>query len=183
MAVGQIISRIREKNSTGSYETFYLGPEQRYSGALPTSNNNNLEEQLLMGVDRITKSWHDNATNTDQKIVEFRRQSDTKNYYILESITAKENEIYVRDDVIYFGNGTHMRVDDETMVETIYESGTYYDGSNESLVVHPASEQEDDTLYFMKNDGTKLKVSSKKVTKEIDENNVVTVKEVITNYL
>ena len=183
MALGQIISQFRRKNTSGTYDTFYLGPEQRYSKALPTSNNNNLEEQLLMGVDKITKVWHDEESDTDRKSIEFRREGDTKNYYIIESVTQQENEIYINNDVIYFGNGTNIWAVNETMTQTVYNSSTYYDQDNESLVTHPASAQNEDTLYFINNDGAKIKVSSKKITNEKDENNVVITKEVITNYL
>jgi len=184
MAISQnVISTFRRKNTTGNYDTFYLGSEQRYSSALSTSNNNNLEEQLLMGVDRIIKSWHDNTTNTDRRTIEFRRDSDVKNYYILDVTITRGNDVYVENGIVYFSNGTNMRVEGNIMAQTQYDSKISYNDNDEMLVTNFSVIREEDVLYYVQNDGTRLKVSSKSIIKTVDENNVVTVKEEITNYL
>jgi len=50
----QVISQIKKKTNSG-YDIYQIGPELKYVGALSASNNNNLEEQFLIGVDKIVK--------------------------------------------------------------------------------------------------------------------------------
>jgi len=56
MAIKQVISEIKQKiNNNGSieYVSYKLGPELKYISSLFNSNNNNLEEMLLLGTDKI----------------------------------------------------------------------------------------------------------------------------------
>lgn len=183
MALGQIISQFRRKNTGGTYDTFYLGPEQHYSRALPTSNNNNLEEQLLMGVDKIVRIWHDDAENVDRKVIEFRRESDTTDYYILDITISGDKIIYVEDEIAYFTPGANMVVNTDILAQTIYDAKMYYEPTQEMFVAQLSQASENRTLYYVQSDGTRLKISTKIITREVDENNVVTIKEEITNYL
>lgn len=52
-----VITEIRRKMS-GEFETpVKIGAEQRFVGAMLNSHNNNLEEQNIMGLDRIVSTW------------------------------------------------------------------------------------------------------------------------------
>jgi hypothetical protein len=54
-----VITSIKTKadNDVSYSEPTYLGAEQRFVGPLLNSNNNNLEEQLIIGADSITTEW------------------------------------------------------------------------------------------------------------------------------
>ena len=60
--MAEIIDSLKRKKEGGGYDTFYLGPQLCNTKALPTSNNNNLEEQLLMGTDKIITNWLQKVT-------------------------------------------------------------------------------------------------------------------------
>ena len=184
MAASQIISQIRRKSSGGGYDTFYLGPEQRYVGALEKSNSNNLEEQLLMGVDRIIKTWTDTDTNTDRKTIEFRRDGDTAEYYVLEVYKynggSEKDDIYVRSGSLVLTS--NFSVVGEELKEDDYDKHIAYNSSIEAMEITPNSVSEKEVLNYVKDDGSILEVSSKLTTSAL-EGNVVVTKEVITNYL
>ena len=177
----QIVAEVAKKRLDGSFDTYYLGPEQRYSGALPSSNNNNLEEQLLMDVDKVVTKTHDPINNVDVIVTEFKRESDTNNYYVLRSTVTQANDIFVDENgVIHFGDGTHMAVGEhETMVETEFNSKIFYDPTVETLETYPEQGGEVHKLFFKNSLEEEVPVSTKTVTRETTTNGV-SIKEVIT---
>lgn len=84
-----VISSLQEKISEGSFNTYEIGPELRYIGALPTSNNNNFEEEMLLGEDKliITQIKDEDDALYKYQDFKFKRPGDLK-YYILK---VKEN--------------------------------------------------------------------------------------------
>lgn len=107
----KIISMLKHKTSTGDFNPLYLGPEQRYVGALRKSNNNNIEEQLLLGVDQIKTSWDEGVAKREH--IEFRSTDDPTEtgFYILDSyiygeITEVEKEYFVEENSLCVAKST-----------------------------------------------------------------------------
>ena len=184
MANNEIISQMRRKKADGSYDILQLGPEQCYSAALPTSNNNNLEEQLLLGVDRIVKFWYDDENHVDRRRIEYRRSTDTVGYYILDiyqyKVIDNTADVYVTGDDITFSS--NMSVANETMMQDNYDKKIKY--NDETLVIQFEGVIERDVLTYVQNDGTVINVSEKVISREVDEDgDTIIITEAITNYL
>lgn len=158
MASNQVTSQIRERSINGSYDTIYnLGPELRYTGALPSSNNNNLEEELLLGEDKITTKWYDDVNSVYRTTIEYRKNSDSGNYYVLEIYD------YVKKSAIGI---------------TVVDGVMIFDLDNKIVVTEPTVIREE-KLFYIQGDGNRIAVSEKQI---IQDANAV-VKEVITNLI
>ena len=83
-----VISSLQRKQGN-SFTNYDIGPELRYIGALPTSNNNNLEEEMILGEDKLIFSKIEEEQGIYYKYQEFKfkKENDTS-YYILK---IKEN--------------------------------------------------------------------------------------------
>lgn len=79
-----VITIIKQKVSSNNYDDYPIGPELRYVGALPTSNNNNFEEELLLGEDKDISTYieEENDIKYKYQIIKYKRDND-KNYYVL----------------------------------------------------------------------------------------------------
>lgn len=103
MTTNNVITQLNIKNNNGN-NTYYIGPELKYVGSLTASNSHNLEEQMLMGVDRYIESYYDSVHNTQVEVIEFRRAGDTK-YYSLEKVIYDNNVIVdsvIEQDTLYY---------------------------------------------------------------------------------
>ena len=184
MANSSVISEIRKKNALGTYDIYQISPQLKYSKALLTSNNNNLEEQLLMGVDKIIRSWYDETAGVQRQIIEFRRSSDTNNYYFLDVYkynNGSNDNIYIINDIIYFTE--NMTVTGTTLEEINYDSHLIYNPINKELAILPTLTSEKDYLYFKDAGGSETLVSSKEITMNFDITGTVITTEKITNHL
>ena len=84
MADHKIISELKYKNSNGNFESYMLGPEQRYIGALRNGSVNNLEEQYLFGTDTYIETYQDLDDNEITEISYHKNNvehKDAKDYY------------------------------------------------------------------------------------------------------
>lgn len=132
----KIISLIKQKSDGGDFNPLYLGPEQRFTKSLRKSNNNNLEEQLLMGADRIVTSWTEGVTKREH--TEFRDNEDVNEtgYYILDSYIYEEiadagKDYYIEDNVLHVsGNTTSIDSNGRLLV-----SDTVYEIDNNNLII------------------------------------------------
>ena len=150
-----IVSVLQQKDSEGNYHPFHIGPEQRYVGATRKTNNNNLEEQLLLGIDRIKTSWIEEGIKREK--IEFRdnERTDDNGYYILDSyIYLDENDIYTENNSLYIGTPFN----------------------NNPMTVRR------DILQF-KNVNNEIINISQKVTTKTYENNMCVTKEIITQLI
>ena len=90
--VGKIVKDLHVKAEDGSFPSatsYPIGTEQRYISAIRNSNNNNLEEQLLMGTDLISTCWKDEIDNVlvYKTRIEYRKDiANPTNFYVLEKI-------------------------------------------------------------------------------------------------
>lgn len=188
----QIISMLRQKSDNGNFSPLYLGPEQRYVGALRKSNNNNIEEQLLLGVDRIITSW--NEGDTIREHIEFRdnEDPDETGYYILDRWIYGEtseieeedidNDAFIKDNTLMFNTGIVQQNDDK--LEDLKNDGFMVINNDEnSLLLSSTFILLKDVLKFKQSNGDILNVSQKITTKKYDNDGKSIIKEIITNFL
>lgn len=188
----QIISMLKQKSDNGDFNPLYLGPEQRYIGALRKSNNNNIEEQLLLGVDRIITSW--NEGDTIREHIEFRdnEDPDETGYYILDRWIYGEtseieeedidNDAFIKDNTLMFNTGTVQQNDDK--LEDLKNDGFMVINNDEnSLLLSSTFILLKDVLKFKQSNGDILNVSQKITTKKYDNDGKSIIKEIITNFL
>lgn len=186
----QIISMLRQKSDNGNFSPLYLGPEQRYIGALRKSNNNNIEEQLLLGVDQIITSW--NEDNVEREHIEFRdnEDPDETGYYILDSYTYEEifgtgninEDTFIEDNALMFNTGTVQQNGDK--LEDLRNDGFMaIDNDENSLLLSSTFVLRKDVLKFKQNNGNILDVSQKITTKKYGNDGKDITKEIITNFL
>lgn len=188
----QIISMLKQKSDNGDFNPLYLGPEQRYIGALRKSNNNNIEEQLLLGVDRIITSW--NEGDTIREHIEFRdnEDPDETGYYILDRWIYGEtseieeedidNDAFIKDNTLMFNTGTVQQNDDK--LEDLKNDGFMVINNDEnSLLLSSTFILLKDVLKFKQSNGDILNVSQKITTKKYDNDGKDITKEIITNFL
>lgn len=155
LANNAVISKISKKNSGGTFDEYNIGPELRFVGAQYNSNNNNLEEQLIIGTDKVKVSEQEVKTNsgTGEDYLEvnetstFKISSASDNYYVLDRTINKE-------------------------------IATSIDGNKLILDLSPKVSSVTETLSFVHN-GTKETVSEKTVNYNYN-NDVVTESSVIT---
>lgn len=185
----QIISMLRQKSDNGDFNPLYLGPEQRYVGALRKSNNNNIEEQLLLGVDRIITSW--NEGDTIREHIEFRdnEDPDETGYYILDrwiygetSEAGNISDAIIEGNALIFNTGTVQQNDDK--LEDLKNDGFMVINNDEnSLLLSSTFVLFKDVLKFKQSNGDILNVSQKITTKKYDNDGKSIIKEIITNFL
>lgn len=188
----QIISMLKQKSDSGDFNPLYLGPEQRYVGALRKSNNNNIEEQLLLGVDRIITSW--NEGDTIREHIEFRdnEDPDETGYYILDRWIYGEaseieeedidNDAFIKDNTLMFNTGTVQQNDDK--LEDLKNDGFMVINNDEnSLLLSSTFILLKDVLKFKQSNGDILNVSQKITTKKYGNDGKDITKEIITNFL
>ena len=185
----QIISMLRQKSDNGNFSPLYLGPEQRYIGALRKSNNNNIEEQLLLGVDRIITSW--NEDNVKREHIEFRDNEDPNEtgYYILDSyIYGETSEAGNISDAIIEGNALIFNADavqlNDNILEDLRNDGFMtIDDDESSLLLSSTFILRRDMLRFKQSNGNILAVSGKITMKKYGNDGKDITKEIITNFL
>lgn len=185
----QIISMLRQKSDNGNFSPLYLGPEQRYIGALRKSNNNNIEEQLLLGVDRIITSW--NEDNVKREHIEFRDNEDPNEtgYYILDSyIYGETSEAGNISDAIIEGNALIFNADavqlNDNILEDLRNDGFMtIDDDENSLLLSSTFILRRDMLRFKQSNGNILAVSGKITMKKYGNDGKDITKEIITNFL
>ena len=153
--MSNVIKQIQKKNDDNSFSSpINLGADQRFVGALRQSNNDNLEEQSILGLDCVTtESWNDDRTeHTIRK--EFHDGTKSNNYYILTTVIKNEvNDSYV--------DGTRLVLAD-----------SYVNPATSFSIIRT------DTLSF-KNSSNQEIIISVKTTKRKEVDGIVTTTEVI----
>ena len=183
--MANIISKIKRKVANGSFEDFFLGPEQKYVGALTLSGNNNLEEQLLIGENKIITSWIE-SDGTKRKTIEYRTETDSNNFYILEwyeYIGTYGSDYYVEDGNLHILDGNFFyNQGNSSLEESEYNSIIQYIELNNNLKINADVCVEKYELKYKNENNQIINISSKKII-ESTLNNITTRKEIITNYL
>lgn len=159
----QVVKQFKQFNGS-SYTPYDIGAEQRFIGALRASNNNNLEEQLLLGPDCITQRWTDNNKTYVVKTFWNGQDELTEGCYSIETVY----DYIVLSSVGQFGiitNGLEYTIDPSIYGIKLQEkddnTGTSYGTIVfENGVITPESKEElsqlltDNTSIFIFQNGT-----------------------------
>lgn len=126
-----VVSSLQKILKDNKYETYHIGPELRYVGPLSISNNNNLEEEILLGEEKLVKTqvYDVSSDNNYYKYqeFEFRQKDAVKNFYVLkvtENLT-KTRPIKIeakRDEFEIFS--LYLEYNDDIPSVTEEEAGT-----------------------------------------------------------
>ena len=84
MIDNQVISKLQGPEGNGYVP---VGPDLRYIGKLPGTNNNNFEEEYILGEDKqITRSYTVDGKGVPcyKEVIEYRNKNILYNYYELE---------------------------------------------------------------------------------------------------
>lgn len=192
MASANILKYLKRKKS-GAYEApVYIGAEQRFVGALRGSNNNNLEEQSILGLDCITTSYWQDTVYIEKK--EFHDGTRSNGFYILESrvYNASANAGFVEDSVqfvtdsIYFDN-EYIVADANANAFIVGDIFTITQGNINAVATIDEIDEDfkriREDILFYKNDKNILIEVSIKTTYEKEVNGVKTTKVLIVNKL
>lgn len=111
----KVIYAASEKSSESQSprETMLMGPELKYVGALPTSNNYNFEEEILLGEDKIIEKEYNFYDTEESKTCYHETRYYTSNsnnydYYYLEYF---EYDTRVNPDYDYRVVGSKLIID------------------------------------------------------------------------
>lgn len=111
----KVIHAVSKKSSESQSprETMSFGPELKYVGALPTSNNYNFEEEILLGEDKIIEKEYDFYDTEESKtcyheIRYYTNYPSIYGYYYLEYF---EYDTRVNPDYDYRVDGTKLIID------------------------------------------------------------------------
>lgn len=179
---GNIVKTLRVKDAGGDFpasSSFPIGAEQRFVSAIRNSNNNNLEEQFLMGTDLISTSWQDTVDDKDviKTRIEYRKDiQNPTDFYVLEIVDYEidvESRHYTDERP---KDGLLGAEDIETLIINNNPLSELEEGSAETI--------QTSSLYFYKtlNDANPILVSTKTVTKQFTNNQLI-IKKVISNQL
>lgn len=201
MASANVLKYLRRKKS-GKYETpVYIGAEQRFISALRGTNNNNLEEQSILGFDCITTSYWEGTTFCEKK--EFHDGTKTNEFYILESRIynvasdsqfLNENIQFATDKIYFEQNGVLLTIESNdaffenagssngtiAIPQKIGNGGTSTISEIESLAAEDFRKTREDILYYKNKNNTLIEVSIK-TSYEKELNGVTTTKSIVTN--
>ena len=90
----EVVRYLRKKTNGGYTEApTYLGSEQKFVGALRNSNDNNLEEQFLLGTDCLTTEWEDNGNSYILVMKELLKEKDEEIERLKKELSEKEQTI------------------------------------------------------------------------------------------
>ena len=82
-----------------------IGPDLRYIGKLPTSENNNFEEEYLLGEDKQIQRWYDSIEGCYKENIMYRHKSSDNKFYRLEyseyDMRPERQDIKVKDDLLF----------------------------------------------------------------------------------
>lgn len=174
MAAKEVISQVKKKvRTTGgqvTYVDFPIGPELKYIGTLLSSNNNNLEEQLLLGTDRIVTEWRDKDDqdrDIDKVVVEFRRDSDENEYYILDTTDQTPSGGIIDGTVSVDGRTAHfeniMSYNNGRAVEREYNDWLWFEDNAINMTTKALMKE--DVLKYKNSAGVEIPVATKKTHK------------------
>lgn len=190
-----VFSFVNKKDEYGNFSPLYLSPEQRFIKPTRSSNNNNLEEQLLLGTDRIITSWQEDEV-TYREHIEFRSNEDISDtdYYILdtyiydykagdESSVSYDLEVVINDGYLTFEKSGYCSIDGDILIDDKGEGFMSYIDTEKTILFFPLYMIKKDILKFKQSSGTILDVSQKITTTNSDDEGRTYVKEIITNFL
>ena len=188
MTESNVISQFKIKTIEGNETPIPIGPELKYIGSSFGSNNNNLEEQMLMGVDKITTTSYDldqGAQVTETKFCDNNRESG---YYILKQIVYTDpDDKYADTDLalLNFKNkDANLKVENNSLSQVSHDThmvASINEGNEYILQLKAIGFVEEDTLSYKDNaNDLPIDISYKQIIQETDDNDRIVKKEIIT---
>lgn len=183
-----LLNTFDEANNT--FNPSNIGAEARLVGALPASNNNNIEEQYIMDVDKVTTYGYNIGEDENRGMIDGEYYSKDINFISLMDPSNKYYRMEIKryvggcldDDVcyksngkIYFSNNIANAVSGTTL--PIVEDTTKIDYDNQALIISTDMTLEKDNLKYYNTD-----VSEKIITQSF-EGDALVIQEDITNKL
>lgn len=163
-----VIKELKQKE--GSNNTYgnaiKLGAEQRFVSAMLNSNNNNLEEQNILGTDCVVTEWEDNIGEYEVRKYYDGTGSDV-GYYIVFSKKYKspidESGIGFEEDSLKISDNTNVAFEDEDSIKFFDGDIFSFDDTDHSLKINiDYSISKEEQLYFRTN--TENKSDEKDIT-------------------
>lgn len=189
----EVVRYLRKKTNGGYTEApTYLGSEQKFVGALRNSNDNNLEEQFLLGTDCLTTSWEENGNSYIRKeyFVQDTGDDDSQklsSYVINTTIyggnNVKNTDCYFTSDGLNVDNLPDISFDSQVLK---LENGEIYSFSMDALKIYPNSFviMKEDKLQFVDNTNTLVDVLTKYTGKRYSKDGKYSyIQEKIINHL
>ena len=109
-----IYAASKKDQSQSPREIMPMGPELKYVGALPTSNNYNFEEEILLGEDKIIEKqngYHDPEMSLQECYHEVRYYTNNKNNYGYYYLEYFEYDTRANENYDYRVNGNKLIID------------------------------------------------------------------------
>lgn len=206
MSTQSVIKELRQKTSSGFSTPVKIGSEQKYVGTLLNSNNNNLEEQSILGVDCLTTIWEDsNIKYTTKKFFDGNPSHiSADGYYILfikeYSGSSTGTDFYFDGDNVYFpevgvGGASFVQVSGSNYELECNRQDLYvFDNVTGALKINPELSNiiREEVLCLRTNISdmsdtinnlTDVLISKKTVTQTTDIQDKIHIQETIENYL
>ena len=186
-----VVKYFRQKTLGGFADPIYLGAEQRFIGALPNSNNNNIEEQFLLGTDTYTEFYLDAEGN---QVIEksFKKDGADTDYYKLVSVIYSPE--HQHNDDFYFDGDTAYLADKNDTTTYVEPELDFNDDSfvifnieqgktSLSILPNTFTSSRVDSLYYIDGSGNSVLVAIKTTSKKILTDGKEVVKETVEDKL
>ena len=166
----EVVRYLRKKTNGGYTEApTYLGSEQKFVGALRNSNDNNLEEQFLLGTDCLTTEWEDNGNSYIRKEYFIQDTGDDATQklssYVVNTIIYGPNNVhntdcYFTNDALVADNMQDIAFNSDVLV---LDDDQVYCYSMETLQIYPNAFviTREDKLQFVDSTNTLIDVLTK----------------------
>ena len=147
--------------------TYNLGPESSYLGTTRCSNNNNFEEEYILGTDNITYEQNENIEGkglTEIEEIEFRSDSIKKGYYKIRkekySIEDPSSGFDVKNLMLDFTENNGMIYEDGVITQV---SGNFFITVLNQTMLDALADIQEQTLSYQVSEDDSVVVSRKVV--------------------
>ena len=147
----QVVSYLTQKKDGTS--PIYFAPELHFVKPLFTSGVNNLEEQLLLGVNKETEAWVD-EDNVVREIIKFKN-GDRERYYLLDryiynaNSSSEDDEVYILENTLGFNRQPKpAEYEDDVFVDLIDSGYFTINENNDSLDINAPVKTREERLLF-----------------------------------
>ena len=179
ISTAAVVTELRTKTNNGQNEKVNpIGSDVTYITNKRSPSNHNLEEDLVLGVNKITKIQRD-ADQVTRKIIEYRTESKTEDYYYLEtalyggdtgsgnvridwingelqftltdtvtSASRPKADIELRENGLHFTTRSKYYVNSTGLHSNGYDPDFIYDDETDKLKIMPRYTAEITTLYY-----------------------------------
>ena len=179
-----VVTELQTKRFGDNWDITPIGTDIKYISNNRSNSNHNLEEDIILGVNRIITSQTDSQDSSLRKKVEYRTENKNNDYYFLDmTIYGINSDPYVDSSNIKFRSGWYV-VDSEIgnngLHQYEYTNRVNYDIDENRLSLLTDSVCEIDKLYYQGNYGTDpILISTKTIREYYNDENQLIISEVI----